>query len=137
MKASDFDELVACNGHDDHKLVINVVTDQATGVVDSIDLDCDTCMKNLMSLDKGEDCKCESVFMLNIMHRFGVEMYIFRDEELAHDQLYLYVKDAWREEFPGDPCPEDKRQAIYEYFADNECESFIITEQPVLEEVET
>ncbi len=74
-----------------------------------------------------------SVWLLTILNRYGTELYIFREEAVARQQLFDYVKDSWPTKYPDDMMPDEPGEAIRWYFDLNERESYILVNQRVLE----
>ena len=56
------------------------------------------------------------VWVLFIEHRHGTDTSVHTTREAAGDALYEYVSEWWNEEMWPELVPEDKDQAIMEYF---------------------
>jgi hypothetical protein len=76
----------------------------------------------------------QTVWLLTIMHPNGTEFYVCDSEDLARDQLFDFVDEYWDDEFDNE-MPEDRDDAIYDYFFENEEESYILTPRKVQTEV--
>jgi hypothetical protein len=133
MTVHNFNDL---RQHVGHKLDCIVYEDIAAGIEDSVSVECIDCHVPLVNFDLDDDCVEWIVYQLTIINPTGTLNFIFRDDDTAREQLYHYVFVRWVDEFPGEPCPPEHEKAILEYFHDNEKESYTLTEQPVLCEVE-
>ena len=76
------------------------------------------------------------VWVVNVSHRHGVNIYVAATEELAWDELYQYVKDNWEYELGGTSMPEGRDDAIGMYFERVEEEFYDLDRFPVKKQVE-
>ncbi len=58
----------------------------------------------------------DTVFVVAINHKHGLDTNVFTTRELAEAYLYDYVKDYWDVDGPDEPIPEDPDTAIDRYF---------------------
>lgn len=129
MAAQNFDDL---RPHVGHVLECVVYADKETGIEDNVALECLDCGTVLLDFDKEESCVEWSVWTLTITHQYGMDQYIFENEKVAREQLFTYVKDNWKDLFPDEELPDSAAAAIAEYFTDNEGESYVLVNMPVL-----
>lgn len=76
-----------------------------------------------------------NVFVLQVSHRFGLDVWAAQSFEAAREALYEYVAEYWDEatDETDAPIPEDHDKAIEAYFeAMGERESWEITETELL-----
>jgi len=70
-----------------------------------------------------------TVWVLIFDGRHQVEDYVFKSEEELKEFLYDYVVENWNYEYddndvPEFPLPKDKEEAVYQYFDENDVESY-------------
>lgn len=58
-----------------------------------------------------------TVWILLIDHRHGRDMFVFDDQEKAHDALAAYCRAWWEDEIGDEAAPEDDGEIISQYFA--------------------
>ena len=57
-----------------------------------------------------------TIYLLEIYHRHGTNVYPCATSDIRTDVLYDYVKEWWDETGYDNECPLDQTQAIDEYF---------------------
>ena len=62
------------------------------------------------------DRKRDSVFVLRISHRHGVDIGVSWTRSGVDHLLYEYVAEFWEENWIEEEMPEDKQEAIKRYF---------------------
>lgn len=51
-----------------------------------------------------------------IEHRHGTDLYLGKSEDELKDKIYEYVDNWWTDELPLEDMPEDRDEAINNYF---------------------
>lgn len=51
-----------------------------------------------------------------IEHKNGSNVYVAESAELIEGEIFDYVADWWAHEFPDDAMPQDRDEAITDYF---------------------
>lgn len=57
-----------------------------------------------------------SVYVVVIQNRSGIDCFVGKDKEAAREKLYEYVQREWYNEIKFDEMPSDMNEAIEEYF---------------------
>lgn len=63
-----------------------------------------------------QSCDAKTVSVLRIEHKHGTNVYVCKDEDVAMDCLYGYVKEWWCTEMSDVDIPNDRQTAIDKYF---------------------
>jgi hypothetical protein len=72
-----------------------------------------------------------TISVLVIENRDGFIIEAWRNDKLAQESLFEYVKQEWPSEFPDEAMPEDPGVAIDQYFEDNYDEFYYLELVPL------
>ncbi len=66
------------------------------------------------------DPAAEQVWVLSIESRYGTDLSVHRSEEDGRTALRSFVVQAWEQDRPGQPMPDDENQAVRRFFEQGE-----------------
>jgi hypothetical protein len=66
--------------------------------------------------------KGPTVYVAVIEHGNGNNVYVAESPKVLEEEIYAFVADWWETEYPDKAMPEDKADAIAEYFEDHHSE---------------
>lgn len=58
------------------------------------------------------------VWVATVEHKHGTNTYVGATEDDVYEEVFDYVEGEWPSEIPDIPMPEDHRQAVDDYFAE-------------------
>lgn len=78
------------------------------------------------------------VFVVAIVNQYGQEQdtKVFSSQEKADEYLYEHVKSVWHDHYDEGECPEDRDEAINEFFNGGIAEDNLICGEYVVDEID-
>jgi len=73
-----------------------------------------------VTVRQAPDLAAEQVWVLSIEDRYGTDLSVHRSEEDGQAALRAFVVQAWAQDRPGQPMPDDENQAVRRFFEQGE-----------------
>jgi hypothetical protein len=73
-----------------------------------------------VTVRQAPDLAAERVWVLSIEDRYGTNLSVHRSEEDGRAALRAFVVQAWEQDRPGQPMPDDENRAVRRFFEQGE-----------------